>query len=442
MKLQHKGTLILFLGLISNPLIGQVIEQLGKSETIELALEYNYDIKVAKNNATQAYNNASIYNSGYLPVLSANAGGNYNITAINATLADGSEQGASGLRTNSLNAGIGLSYTLYDGKGRKYNYEILKENYNISELQARQIIESSLINIFAVYYEIARLTQNKINLVQSLGISKERLLRAQYSYEYGQNTQLDVLNAEVNFNTDSINYLNISQDLENTKRNLNVLLGRDVDIYFEVDTTVIYAENLSQELILEKTLQNNVFVLQNQSFVRNSENNIVVSKSGYLPKVNLNAGYSWDQRDNGAISFFQNQSSYGTNAGVSLSWNIFDGGFTKTRVQNAKINLDNQRIIEEQNKQSIQRDAQNAWGFYQNSLFVLQAETKNLETNRRNFQRTQEQYKLGQITSIVFREAQQNLLLSSLNFNRAKYEAKIAELALFQLSGDLMEADF
>ena len=275
-----------------------------------------------------------------------------------------------------------------------------------------------------------------------MGISKERLLRAQYSYEYGQNTQLDVLNAEVNFNTDSINYLNISQELENTKRNLNVLLGRDVDIHFEVDTTVIYAENLSEDLILEKTLKNNVFVLQNQSFLRNSENNIVVSKSGYLPKVNLNAGYSWDQRDNGAISFFQKQSSYGTNAGVSLSWNIFDGGFTKTRVQNAKINLDNQRIIEEQNKQSIQRDAQNAWGFYQNSLFVLQAETKNLETNRRNFQRTQEQYKLGQITSIVFREAQQNLLLSSLNFNRAKYEAKIAELALFQLSGDLMEADF
>ncbi len=442
MKLLHKPLFALFATVFSTSLVAQEAERLSKSETIEMALEYNYDIKVAKNNATQAFNNASIYNSGYLPVLNANAGGDYNITSTTATFADGSEQYASGLRTNALNAGVGLNYTLYDGNGRKYNYEILKENYNISELQARQIIESSLINIFAVYYEIARLTQNKINLVQTLDISRERMLRSQYSYEYGQNTQLDVLNAQVNFNTDSINYLNISQELENTKRNLNVLLGRDVDIHFEVDTTVIYAQNLSQDILVEKTLQNNVFVLQNQSFVRNSENNIVVSKSGFLPKVNLNAGYNWSQRDNGAISFFQKQASNGTSAGLSLSWNIFDGGFTKTMVQNAKINLDTQRIIEEQNKQSIQRDAQNAWGFYQNSLFVLQAETKNLETNRRNFQRTQEQYKLGQITNIVFREAQQNLLLSSLNFNRAKYEAKIAELALFQLSGELLIADF
>ncbi len=441
MKLQLKNILVIqILALMWSPVSAQ--ELLEKTEAVELALEYNYDIKVANNNVTQAFNNASIYNSGYLPTLSANAGGNYNITSSSVTFGDGSEQNATGLKTNSLNAGLGLNYTLYDGNGRKYNYEILKENYNISELQARQIIESSLINIFAVYYEIARLTQNKINLVQSMSISKERLLRAQYSFEYGQNTQLDVLNTEVNFNTDSINYLNISQELENTKRNLNVLLGRDVTIQFEVDTTVIYANNLSQELILDLALDNNVFVLQNRSFVNNSQNNIVVSKSGYLPRINLNAGYNWDQRDNGAISFFQKQSSNGVTAGLSLSWNIFDGGFTKTRIQNAKLQYDNQKIIQEQNNQSIHRDVQNAWGFYQNSLFVLEAETKNLETNRRNFQRTQEQNKLGQITSIVFREAQQNLLLSSLNFNRAKYEAKIAELALFQLSGELLEADF
>ena len=68
MKLLRRGLLIVFLGSIAGQLVAQVTERLEKSETIELALEYNYDIKVAKNNATQAYNNASIYNSGYLPV--------------------------------------------------------------------------------------------------------------------------------------------------------------------------------------------------------------------------------------------------------------------------------------------------------------------------------------------------------------------------------------
>jgi len=53
-----------------------------------------------------------------------------------------------------------------------------------------------------------------------------------------------------------------------------------------------------------------------------------------------------------------------------------------------------------------------------------------------------EQYKLGQITNIVFREAQQNRLLSQLNYNNAKYDAKVAELALLQLDGTLLDAEF
>lgn len=417
-------------------------EQLDKTEAVNQALEYNYDIKVANNNVVSAYNNASIYNSGYLPSLAVNAGADYNISSSNITFADGSEIEVNGLKTNGLNAGLALNYTLYDGNGRKYNYAILKENYNLTELQARQIIETTIINLFSVYYEIARLTQNKLNLVQSISISKERLLRAKYSFEYGQNTQLDVLNAEVNFNTDSINYLNISQELENTKRNLNVLLGRDVNTTFQVDTTVTYTKGLTLNQLMDNAMTNNVAILQNKGLVQNSEYDIIVSKSGYLPRINLNAGYDWNKRDNGSVSFTQKIASIGPTAGVSLSWNIFDGGFTKTRVQNSKIALDNQRIIEEQQEQIIQRDVSNAWGFYQNSLFILQAETKNMETNQRNFERTQEQYKLGQITSIVFREAQQNLLLSQLNFNRAKYEAKVAELALLKLDGTLLDAEF
>jgi outer membrane protein TolC len=131
MKLLHKALLPFTLLLPFAVFSQDEGDILGKTETISLALDYNYDIKVANNNIEQAANSASIYNSGYLPSLSANAGGNYNITSISATLADGSENSANGLKTNSLNAGLGLNYTIYDGNGRKYNYEILKEKTTI-----------------------------------------------------------------------------------------------------------------------------------------------------------------------------------------------------------------------------------------------------------------------------------------------------------------------
>ena len=48
----------------------------------------------------------------------------------------------------------------------------------------------------------------------------------------------------------------------------------------------------------------------------------------------------------------------------------------------------------------------------------------------------------GQVTSIEFRQAQLNLLSAELSRNQAKYEAKLAELFVLQLSGELLNVNF
>jgi len=75
-------------------------------------------------------------------------------------------------------------------------------------------------------------------------------------------------------------------------------------------------------------------------------------------------------------------------------------------------------------------------------LFVLQTQEKNLLTNNRNFQRSEEQFKLGQITSIEFRQAQVNLINAKVNRDTAKFDAKLAEINLLQLSGTLLDVKF
>ncbi len=410
-----------------------------KDDAVQIALENNYDIKVARNNVDAAENNASIFNSGYLPTVSASAQANYNKNSTTTNFTDGSIQERD-IENTSYNSSLGLNYTLFDGLGRKYNYSKLQEQYNLSELQARQVIESTVLQLFEVYYEVARLSENERNLVETLDISRDRLQRAKFGYEYGQSTQLDVLNAEVDYNTDSVNYLNITQQLDNVKRNLNVILGRDVNMSFSVDTTINYMGGLTLDDLLDESFENNVGLLQNESFLKASEFDVGISKSGYVPKVDLNASYRWQR--NGASIFFDSQQSVGPNAGVTLSWNIFDGGLTNTRVQNSKIAVENEQILKEQAEQNLERNVNNAWRFYQNALFVLEAQRKNLQTAQRNFDRTQEQNKLGQITSIEFRQAQYNLLQAEFTFNQAKYDAKIAELALLQLAGHLLEAEY
>ncbi len=110
-------------------------------------------------------------------------------------------------------------------------------------------------------------------------------------------------------------------------------------------------------------------------------------------------------------------------------------------VQNSRIRYKNQQIIKEQLETGIRRDIANAVGNYRNKLFILQVQEENVKTNLDNFNRSEEQYKLGRITSIEFRQAQINLLDARTSLNLAKYDAKLAELQLLQLTGQLLNVE-
>ncbi len=443
MKMQFK--IFISISILLFSVIGKAQEKLSKQEAVNIALDHNYDIKVTNNNVEAAKNNSSIYNSGYLPTLSATGGGNYQDKDSENEFQDGRIINQS-TTSKTLNASANLNYLLFDGMGRKYNYDKLKELYNISEIQATQVIENSVLQLLTAYYEIARLTQNEVNQKTSLSISKERLLREEYKYQYGQNTQLDMLNSEVDVNNDSITLLNINREFANAKRNLNLILGREIQKDFEVDTTVTYNIGLTLESVLTSAKARNTVLQQAEKNIELSKFDLKINQSNWYPIVGVNGGYGWNNlnTESDVVNPFAlyTNTTKGLNAGLSLSWNVFDGGATKTRVQNAKIAINNSEIIKEQIEQELERNIANAWETYQNALFVLQAEKKNMETNKRNFQRSSEQFKLGQIISVEFRLAQVNYLNSVTNFNLAKYTAKIAELNLLQLSGKLLGANY
>ncbi len=420
--------------------IGQ--ELLTKDLAVEIALENNFEIKAASNLTKIAENNAALTNSDFLPSLSGSAGSNFASTNSENTFQDDRLVSVSGVETVSYNASLALNYTLYNGFGRKYNYQKLQENYNLTALQARKVMENTLFNIFFAYYEIARLTQDQLNQNKSLAISKERLTKAIFSFEYGQSTKLDVLNAEVDFNNDSVNYLNISQSLKTEKNNLNLLLGRSITTFFEVDTTLSFYENLTFEVLSDKAHSNNVDVLEQNSNLRNAETNIKISSAAIIPSVGLNTRYNWQNNDFGPVGFLAAQQSNGLNIGATLSWNLWDGGKSNTLRQNTRIALENESLSMDQTLLNLDRNLNNAWTSYQTALFIMMAQNKNLETNQRNFERTKEQYNLGQITSIAFRQAQLNLLNAQVNYNDARYSAKKFELGLLQLSGDLLQLNF
>ena len=421
----------------------QTIEKiLSKEEALQLALENNYGIQISNNNVEIAKNNKNLLNTGFLPTVTGNAGAIYNIDNTEATFSNGNVTSLEGAESNRYNASINLNYTLFDGLGRRYNYKQLKEQYNLSELQARETIENTVLQLFSVYYNVAKLSEDVVLLKQNLKISQDRLERVNYQFDYGQNTKLAVLNAEVDVNNDSINLLNTKQLLENSKRDLYVVLGKNELPNFNVDTLVSFGLQPTRDELYKKVSANNVTLKQLEKNILISDFQLKSNKSGYLPSIGLTGTYGWNKNNNNAASFVATSTNTGLSGGINLSWDIFNGGRNRTQVQNAKINLNNQKLQKQQVELQISRDFNNAWEDYQNKLFVLQTQEKNVQTSSDNFNRTEERFKLGQITSIEFRQAQLNLINAKNAKNGAKYEAKLAELQLMQLSGDLLNSSF
>ncbi len=435
---------------------------LNKEEAVQLMLENNFGVRIAKNNVAVAKNNQDILNSGFLPSITGNAGANYQRDDSTFEFpgqflndADGNpvideETGNPVPRPDAslykaeaqrYNASLRADYVLFDGLGRFYDYQRLKEEYNLTELQARETIETTMLQLFSVYYEVARISENIQILSETYKSTADRLKRAEYSFEFGQSNKLDVLNAEVDLVNDSINLMNERQLLKNTIRDLNILLNQELENTYKVDTTVTFTDMLVVEDFIEEAEKNNVSMLQAEKNTMINDYTLKASKSVFLPTIGLTGSYGWNLNQNAPGPFFpgvnvNNTRSFGL--GATLTWNIFDGGTGITQIKNAKILLESQEILNAQIRQEIRRDIANARGNYLNLFEVYELQGQNVKTATNNYLRSVERYKLGQITSVELRQAQINLLNAKTSKNLAKYNAKLAELQLLQLAGQLL----
>jgi outer membrane protein len=435
----------IIISILISPLYGQ--KTLSKEAALAIALEKNFGIQVSKNNMEIIKNNSSFLNSGYLPSVSVSGGSNFTdsdaeIAFPGQVLEDGSPRTNLNLNdqeSKRYNAGVNLNYTLFDGLGRRFTYKILKEQFALSELQLRETIETTILQLYSVYFNVAQLKESTEIFKQALAVSKERQLRAESAFSYGQSNKLAVLNAQVDVTNDSISLLQINQQLDNARRDLNLLLNEPMDQQYQVETIVNFIPEIQIDEAIQTATQFNVNLLQERQNTQINAYDIKVSQSGYLPVIGLVGSYGWNLNQSPASAFFPgtNNNSYSMSFGANLSWNLFDGR-ALTRVKNSKITLDNQKIRSEETKLRFERDLSNALQTYKNSLKIYTIQEKQVETGTYNFERSEAQYKLGSITSIEFRQAQVNLRNAQNQWTLSKYEAKLAELSVLKLCGQLL----
>ena len=222
----------------------------------------------------------------------------------------------------------------------------------------------------------------------------------------------------------------------NTKIRLNELLARDTEADFRVEDEMLVTDNLILT-DLERLAEEQNPQLQAQLInKRITELELKQIKGNRYPVFTANTGYNFSDSES-SLGFTTQNNAQGWNYGFTASVDIFNGSNQNRNEKIAKLQLENSVIAIEQQTQTIKSQLASAYQTYLTNVGLIELESDNETIAKENLDITMAKYRIGTIPTIEFRTAQLNYINAQLRLSDAKYQAKISEIALKQLTGSL-----
>jgi outer membrane protein TolC len=421
------------------PLLLEAQHVLDLQECLQIGLRNNYDLRIIRNEEQISANNFTLGNAGFLPTMDLSGG--YNFRESNSDQfpeENGETLKARGSSTQMLDAGINLNQPLFEGFKVQTNYKRLNELKTIGELNTRLEVENFIANLAAEYFNYVQQNIRLNNLKYTVQLSEERLRIVEARYQIGSLSRLDFQQAKVDFNADSSLLIQQYEILNASRIKLNELMGvENVEQPFVTEDTLIYFNaDLSKDKLYESMLSENTLLKLVEKDKVLSELDLKTLQSQNYPYLKLNAEYGFTHYDynTGTID---KQRNWGPVVGVTLGFNVFNGFNRKREQKNARIAIENRQLAIEKQKLSLKSNFANMWMAYQNNIELTKLEYESLENARINYEIAIDRYKLGDLSGLELREAQNSLLEAGQRLVSAQYRTKLYEISLLQISGKI-----
>jgi len=413
------------------PLVSGAQNIITLDGAIRQALENNYSLKISRNDEVIAENNVTP--APFLPTLTG--------TGRQSQTTNNTESSASGeerSRTNLSSAGISLNWKLFDGFGMFTDYSRQKELLAMSSQRVKINVENLIMRVCSEYYNII-VQQNRMqSALTSLALSRARYENAEEKYLLGVISGLDLQQARIDLNADSSAVLSQQETVISAYTRMTILLNAGHQINFNISDTIVLAPEIDVDSLRERTLRyNNQLILARQG-ERISQYDIESVRADRYPTINFSTGYNLSRSEYPWEAAAYSQTK-GLNWGFNLSWNIFSGFETNRRMANAKIEAESSKLAYLDIENEILGEMDLLYNTYRNNIIVTNFETQSAELARASLEIAMERYRLGSLSGLEFREYQKNYLNAINRRLTALYQAKISEIGLRLLAGELTE---
>lgn len=409
------------------------------NDCIQIGLENNFSLLMVKNRQQVTENKATAANAGKLPTVSIV--GSYN-TDLHTTE---TQQRASGNITqntnafdNMFNVGLNFDWTIFNGFYFSTNYKQLQLFKEKGEIETRLAIEDYLATLISEYYNLIQQNIRLENYRYAMSLSKEKMRIIEVRYSIGSYSRSDYLQAKVDFNADSTQFVKQKEVVRSCQIRLNELMSnKEVsEPVIIADTSIFVNTTLNYDKLWESTkdVNSSLLIAYKNVDVVEAEYKKIMSRD--YPYVKFSAGYGYSANKY-QLSANQSVKDWGANAGITIGMTLFDGKRKMDR-QNAKLDIDYANLEVENLKLSLKATLNDLWQAYVNNLQIVQMENQNLIAATENYEYANLRYMKGDMSGFEMREAQKSLLDAEERLLVAEYDTKLCEISLMMLSGNIL----
>jgi outer membrane protein TolC len=420
---------------------GGAQRMLSLEEAIATALQNNFDIRLAKNDSMVAALDYSFRNAAFLPRLNANAGGTWNNNAQKQRFNDGTLRELNDIRSNNINLGVQLNWTLFDGMKMFATRDKAREMVTLGELAIKNQVVNTVAAVITNYYNIVRQKQQLKAVEEQIVLSGERAKLAKYKLDIGVGAKPDVLQSKVDLNAQKAAQLLQQTLIAQLKEQLNQSMNVNQAASYEVSDSIPLNMQVALGDIQGNIESSNPSLLIAKKNIDIAGFTLKERKAERFPVISFNSGYSYGRNNNKAtVNPFQPLYSrnIGRNIGLTATIPILNNFTVKRNIRQAELDIQYQQLIYDNQRSLVSLSVIIAYKDYEMQKKALALEEENILLAKENVSIVFQVYKLNSNTLIQLKEAEKSLQDAYTRLITARYNTKVAETELLRLKGDLV----
>ncbi|MGQ3012747.1 MAG: TolC family protein [Flavobacteriales bacterium] len=407
-------------------------------EALQIALDKNYAVVIARNNEEAATYARNVGNAGMLPTVNLSGSGAWASNNIRQVTSAGNSVQQNNVATSNYNAAAQLNWVLFDGLRMFATYDRLTQLKEQSQILTRQEMERIIVNATTAYLEIIRQKRNITATQEAIRIAGERITIAENRLNGGTGNKSDLLQSRIDQNAWKSTWYDQQAALASAKASLNQILLRDPTTDFDVEDSIAPFAIGSLNDMMQETDKGNFSTQLAQRDIAISKYTYRETNALRMPRITFNGSMNYSNSRNAAGFFLINQ-NLGPAVGVSAAYTVFDSWRLNTQLRTLKIARQNAEVNYEQVKSENRMALTMAYNRYLAAVQKQELEQSNVQLAEENGNLALDRYRQGITGILEVNLAQQSLLDSRIRLLDADYAVQQQALELYRIMGRLVQ---